>query len=79
MDDSFANYPELLAEWSLRNGRRIDGYTLTSSYKAWWICSLGHEWQSKIFDRTRWDKPSNCPQCHGYVPLPTSHKRKREN
>lgn len=31
-----------------------------SSFKAWWLCAVGHEWQAAIYDRVR---GSGCPMC----------------
>jgi len=58
------NYKNLAQEWhTLKNG------TLTpfdvfpgSGLKAWWICSMGHEWQATIKDRK---SGQNCPYCSG--------------
>ncbi len=64
-EDKLSSYPHLLAEWNKKNVNPIDSYTLGSQYQAWWICSKGHEWQTKIITRTRTTKPSGCPQCAG--------------
>ncbi len=53
----------LVGEWSAKNEHPITVYTLDSGYRACWICSKGHEWQTRIIDRTRKNKKGNCPQC----------------
>tara|TARA_B100001971_G_scaffold59222_1_gene54265 strand:+ start:906 stop:1187 length:282 start_codon:yes stop_codon:yes gene_type:complete len=54
--------PELAKEWHpTRNGDLTpDQVTPGSSRKVWWRCSLGHEWEARVGDRTR---GSGCPDC----------------
>lgn len=62
-DDSFAvRYPELVNEWHpVKNGSlHLEMFSHASGYNAWWICSKGHEYQSKIHYRTR---GHGCPVC----------------
>ena len=56
--------PELVTEWHpTKNGVKTpDIFTLYSNEKAWWICSLGHEWEARIADRL---KGCGCPICAG--------------
>jgi very-short-patch-repair endonuclease len=58
-------HPELAAEWdSQRNDHKMPSSTKPGTdYKAWWICSKGHSYQSKVSQRTRC--ASQCPICTG--------------
>ncbi len=60
-----SDYLHLAAEWSEKNKKDIDNYSVGSHYRAWWTCSRGHEWQTMIFGRARKHKPTGCPQCAG--------------
>lgn len=55
---------QLMAEWDWdkNNALGFDPSKITpgSEKKAWWKCEKGHEWQAKIYNRT---KGSGCPQC----------------
>jgi hypothetical protein len=57
-------YPELLDEWHpTKNGDlRPSDFTYGSYQKVWWICPKGHEWATKIYDRTT--ICTGCPTCH---------------
>ena len=59
-------YKELISEWNwIRNneiGLYPDKITAGSSKKVWWICSIGHEWQSSPNNRSKTSRPS-CPYC----------------
>lgn len=65
MENSLANrYPELLKEWNYeKNDLLPEMATYASARKVWWKCSMGHEWQSRIFSRTK--NKSRCPYCVG--------------
>lgn len=56
-------YPYLLEEWdydkNTLNPTEVSAY---SNKKAWWICKLGHSWQSIINSRTGKSK-NGCPYC----------------
>jgi hypothetical protein len=56
--------PDLAAEWNYyRNGNLIpEDVTANSGRKAWWICTKGHEWRTRIADRNR---GRGCPYCAG--------------
>lgn len=55
-------FPSLLREWNYeRNNICPTEVTRGSSKKAWWICELGHEWETAIGDRTR--RNQGCPYC----------------
>lgn len=34
-----------------------------SDKKVWWLCKLGHEWESCIYNRTIIKNPKGCPYC----------------
>ncbi len=54
--------PELTKEWSDNNDRSPDNVTLSSSYKAKWICpKCNREYISMVANRVRLH--SNCPFC----------------
>ena len=51
----------LLAEWDYeKNDKEPSAYYCKSSYKAWWKCDKGHEWQTRISQR---NKGHGCPKC----------------
>ena len=58
-------FPEIAKEWNYsRNGfLRPENYSSFSHKKVWWICSEGHEWESKISLRTA--SKQGCPYCSG--------------
>jgi Probable Zinc-ribbon domain len=53
--------PELAKEWHPTKNTFLTPETVTSgsTKKVWWLCKVGHEWQSVIYSR----KVSNCPIC----------------
>ena len=60
-------YPELVKEWSDRNGDfKPEMVTKHSARRAWWKCSkCGYEWNAIIFTRSKQD--SGCPACTNHV------------
>lgn len=54
----------LLSEWDFEKNTKLglDPYILTqgSGYHAWWICSLGHNYEATINSRRR---GTGCPYC----------------
>lgn len=70
--------PELAKEWhpTLNGDLTPEDVTCGSGRKIWWVCKKGHEWDSKIADRS---KGSGCPHCCnrrilvGYNDLATTH------
>jgi DNA-directed RNA polymerase subunit RPC12/RpoP len=54
--------PILSKEWnSTKNGSLTPkDVTPGSNKKVWWICSKGHEWETKVSHRS---KGSRCPYC----------------
>ena len=57
--------PNIAAEWHpTKNGElKPADVTPNSNKKVWWRCANGHEWQAKVFDRTR--NNTGCPYCSG--------------
>lgn len=55
-------YPTLSEEWNYdRNGGLTPSDVSPNSGKTvWWKCKSGHEWQTKIYDRS---KGNGCPYC----------------
>ena len=61
-NDLKTRYPELAAEWSVRNGDLLPGSLNEKSRKnVWWTCSIcGHEYRAVIYSRV---KGLSCPAC----------------
>ena len=59
-----AKYPELAKEWHpTKNGNLTpDIVAPRSGKKVWWVCERGHEYSSKVWDRTN---GVGCPYCAG--------------
>jgi len=57
--------PRLASEWHpTKNGDLTpDKVKPFSTYKVWWVCSKGHEWQATIVNR---NKGRGCPICSNY-------------
>ena len=57
-------FPDIAVQWHpTRNGDKHPWqYTSKSHARVWWICDLGHEWESTIVNRSR----CGCPVCGGY-------------
>ena len=65
-NDSLKNkYPKLIKEWDFRKNKDIkpDEIAPYSEKKVWWVCSKGHSYSKKIYERTK--KKSGCPYCSG--------------
>ena len=57
-------YPKYLLEWNYdKNSMSPTDILPKSSRKVWWKCSLGHEWQAKVSNRTK-ENGTNCPFCN---------------
>ena len=58
--------PTLMAEWDWEKNNELGldptALTLGSNKKAWWKCSKGHEWQTRISHR---NNGISCPYCSG--------------
>ena len=64
-DYCMENDSDLLSQWHpTKNGDlKPDSTFLYSNHKVWWVCELGHEFQSTVAHRTRMG--SGCPYCTG--------------
>ncbi|MCP1159273.1 zinc-ribbon domain-containing protein [Bacillus infantis] len=56
-------FPEIAKEWhSSKNGEsQPTDFSPKSATKVWWQCTYGHEWETKIYNRTA--NNSGCPFC----------------
>ena len=54
--------PELAAEWHPTKNEDLipQDVTVGSQKKVWWLCSCGHEWETKVIFRSR---GRGCPRC----------------
>ena len=74
------NNKKLLSEWNYKkNGEKTPQNVMCGSgYKAWWICSKGHNYQTAIYNRAK-KNGTGCPICSnrqilvGYNDLLTTH------
>jgi len=59
------SFPDLLNEWCYEKNTSLDPKKMKpySGQQVWWKCKEGHEWQTRIVDRTR--KKYSCPYCSG--------------
>ena len=57
--------PNLARQWHpTKNGDLTpDNFTCGSGQKVWWLCELGHEWETAISDRSK-EKGTSCPYCN---------------
>ena len=64
-NDLASAFPRIAAQWHpTKNGTRTpENVTAYSNRRAWWICELGHEYQTIIAHRT--NAASACPYCAG--------------
>jgi uncharacterized protein len=67
MKKFLSSYPELVKEWHpTKNGELTPSdFTHGSHKKIWWLCPKGHDFESKIYNRTNKKKPRGCPFCSG--------------
>lgn len=70
--DLLTKYPEIAAEWDYEKNSGTDltpdSISYGSSYKAWWICPNGHEYEMKVSKRTL--RGDSCPICSGHKTVP---------
>ena len=61
-----SDYPELMRQWSEKNGLlKPEKVTMGSNRKVWWVCEKGHEWQATVRSRV---SGAGCPICSGREP-----------
>lgn len=55
--------PTLASEWHPTKNKPLTpaNFGPAASYRAWWLCSEGHEWEATINNRSK----RNCPYCSG--------------
>ena len=67
-------YPDIAKEWHPTKNKDLENKGVTSdtisgrggSHIIWWLCPKGHEWNARIFDRTREDsRKLTCYDCNG--------------
>lgn len=65
VNDLCSQFPEVAAEWHpTRNGDLQPSQVfMRSGCKAWWLCPLGHEWQTGVRNRT--EGHTGCAVCSG--------------
>ena len=64
-NDLTTKAPELVKEWNKEknHGLKPTEYTVGSGKRVWWKCSVGHEWEAIIANRTLLGR--GCPYCSG--------------
>ncbi len=61
-----SDYPELMRQWSEKNGLlKPEKVTMGSNRKVWRVCEKGHEWQATVRSRV---SGAGCPICSGREP-----------
>ena len=63
---NLSSFPHLVKEWHpTKNGDLTpNDFTHGSHFKAWWLCSKAHSYESIIQSRAG-KKPQGCPYCSG--------------
>ena len=66
---SLSSYPDLVKEWHpTKNGELTpDDFTHGTHKKVWWLCPIGHSYESVVQKRT--GNNSGCPYCAGQKSL----------
>lgn len=61
-NDLRTTHPNLISEWDFVKNSTLKPSEVSagSNKKVWWKCSVGHEWQAQIANRT---KGNGCPYC----------------
>ena len=56
-------FPNIAKEWNFVKNKKLlpNMFAPSSNVKIWWKCIKGHEWQTRISERTL--KGNNCPYC----------------
>ena len=62
-NDLATTHPQLVAEWHPTKNEKLTPHDIIagSNKKVWWQCDHGHEWETMVLVRTRFE--SNCPIC----------------
>ena len=63
-NDLASRMPELVSEWDYEKNKPLTPHDVTvkSGKEVWWICKNGHEWKTRVSQRTR---GFGCPYCSG--------------
>lgn len=64
INDLASGFPDLAAQWHPSKNGTLSPSTVSrkSDKRAWWVCSVGHEWDAKINNRAN---GTGCPFCAG--------------
>ena len=64
-----STHPQLANEWHQHRNGDLKPSTITagSDKSVWWQCDEGHEWRTKVYDRS---KGKGCPYCSGHKLAP---------
>jgi Probable Zinc-ribbon domain len=64
VNDLASQRPDLAVQWHTElNGELLPSHVTEHSHKkVWWLCSVGHSWESTIINRSMSDNAS-CPVC----------------
>lgn len=62
-DRTIKDYPRLMKQWSSKNNTHPAQVAENSAKDVYWECEKGHVFQSKPYNRTRDEKPGECPCC----------------
>lgn len=63
-NDLAKTHPQVASEWHpTRNETTASEIVAGSNSQAWWICQSGHEWRTRVVQRTR--SGTGCPYCAG--------------
>ena len=67
-NDLATTNPDVAASWHpCKNGKLTPQHiTRASERKVWWVCAVGHEWESLVGTRT---SGAGCPVCSGWTVL----------
>ena len=65
-NDLVTLYPKLVKEWNYEknNGLLPTEIVGSSNKKVWWKCDKGHEWEDKVYNRSK--KNYGCPICSSH-------------
>lgn len=60
-------FPELVAECHPMHNGKWTPYDVSpkSGKRVWWICRRGHEWTTRVIERTRYG--TDCPECNPHT------------
>lgn len=63
-NDLKTKFPNIAKEWNYNRNqdKKPENYAPFSTQKVWWLCEFGHEWETKICNRT--NRNRGCPICN---------------